>query len=880
MKKLSLIIFTIVTLYAKEIVVSGDKYMISNGEVLDIIYTDSMQKEATLTRSFEKEVIKNYEKSYGYSFDEKLHLGLLSANNQIANAFSTQFPFNMQMNYIGGTLMVDYMGTSSWIKTLLLHESAHNFQTNPKKNPLSRIAHKIVKNIPVTSLYFFPIFPVPNSLESPFILEGNAVLNESRFGIGGRLYNGFLLAMSITQARAGYITPQRSYNSHLYFPYGTHHYIVGGFFQLYLAQKYGVDKVNGYFWNFSGQYLPMQTNAIFKMTFGEDFEFELKEYAKWLKDKYSEFCESSGELMATSKVHDKLNSDQDEIFFLTSDAISKPKLNIISKKGERVIKRRDSFFLGEVFKVDGKYYSSTSSTTEVEKIEIGLFDSQGDILDKSRSKILQRVLSDGRFVYFDVNRSFDKPALYVDGEFYEYVNSSVFSDEDDNLYYFKQDGKKRILYKNREPLFSYLGWYGFVVDVDENGIYFVANSKNGSSLFLFQNGEFFRVTKGDDVIDAKLLDNNMLLVTTITANGYDYLKLPTIHKREIPYNRTYFFEHSSDFNLKYDKTEKLAEGVKPYRAYEELSYSSLEQSFIIQEDGVDFNIGANFSDPLMQNSAKIYLSRYDDETIAGVSYENSVFRLRFGADVYGLLEKDSNISSRDFGANFFINYPIYKSGYKSADLNLNYHIDHDKDERRPLSLSLNLSNSKRYGKSMYPNESNTLSLFGVTDRGDFTAGASYNYFHDLPYEFYAGFGLKYAKSDSDEVRRNYGIEINDNTFTTTIDPSIITMPSIQTDLYAKEAFKGGVSLYKVLNYDKYLFTIPVSLRRESLYAKYHYYDITFLNDKSEDFSEFTFGMNFDLIFLHKNPVPLSLEFIYNDKLVDDTRFRVLFDIPL
>ena len=106
------------------------------------------------------------------------------------------------------------------------------------------------------------------------------------------------------------------------------------------------------------------------------------------------------------------------------------------------------------------------------------------------------------------------------------------------------------------------------------------------------------------------------------------------------------------------------------------------------------------------------------------------------------------------------------------------------------------------------------------------------------------------------------------------------MPSIQTDLYAKEVLKGGVSLYKVLNLDYYSFTIPLSLRRESIYAKYNYYDMTFLNDKSEDFSEYIVGLNLDLLLLNSNPIPLIFEYIYNDKLVDSSRFRVLFDLPL
>jgi hypothetical protein len=878
MKKLLGLLLTGHILYG-DIVVSGDDYLVSTDDNdIEIIFTQEHQKEAVLAHSFEKEVLHNYEKSYGFALDSRLHLGLLSSHNQIANAFSTQFPLNIQMNYIAGAYMVDYMSTTSWLKTLLFHESAHNFQLNPKKNPLSNIAHKVVKNIPFTSLFFMPIFPVPNALESSFMLEGNAVLNESRFGNGGRLYNGSLLAMAITQSYAGYITPKRTYNNHLYFPYGAHHYIVGGFFQLYLAKKYGVDKANKYFWNFSGQYLPIQTSDIFVQTFGHDYAKELADYSTWLQSEYSEFSVSSGDIIATSQGHTKLNGNKDEVFFLTSDALSKPKLHIISKTGAVQKSVKDYFFNGKVFKIEDEYFTVSSNHTEVEKIEMALYDKKGRAVENSRSKIVQDILSDGRFAYFDVGKSFDQPALYVGDSFYDYVNSSVFVDDSDNIYYFKQEGKKRTLYKNKIAIFSIQSWFGFVVDADEDGVVFIANSKNGSSLYQY-NGKFSRLSSGDDIIDAKLLDNQNLLLTTITADGYNYIKTKIERTQQAPHERTFFFETAEDFNFKQNEPKQILKH-KPYESYKNLNYSSLNHALVIEEDNVDFSIGVKFADPLGQNSANIFISRFDEETLAGVGYENSVYRLSYGTNIYGVLEKDPLVSSRDFGANLFMNYPLYKAGYQSADLNFNYHIDHDRDAREPLSLSLNFTDVKAFGKSMYANAKHSVSLFAVKERDDFIGGASYDFFHDLAYEFYAGAGLKYAYSDTNFVDAKHGIEINDNTFGLSRDPSQIVMPSIQVDLYAKEVLKGGVSLYKVLNFDTYSFTIPLSLRRESIYAKYNYYDITFLNDRSNSFSEYIVGLNLDLLLLHNNSIPLSFEYIYNDDLIDSSRFRVLFDLPL
>ncbi len=867
----------LVAVVEASVVVSGDDYSVIENQKLEIIHADEFSDDVQIANDIERKVLQNYEKSYGYELDSKMYLGLLSSHNQIANAFSTQIPLNMQMDYIAGNSVIDYMSSPSWLKMLLLHESAHNFQINPKKNPLSRISHNILGNLPFTMLFFVPIFPIPNALEASFVLEGNAVFNESRFSNGGRLYNGSLLAMTILQSRAGYITPKRTYNNHLYFPYNRHNYVIGGFFQLYLAQKHGVDSVNRYFWNFSGQYLPIQTSWVFEKSFGGNYKSELAGFSTWLNDNYKDFVTTDGKILASSKAHTKLNSDFREIYFLTSNHKSKPKLNVISKKDGKICSKSDDFRYGEVFKVDGKYFTASSAKTDPQKIEMGLFDENGKILKKSRSKILQGVLSDGRFVYFDVKSSFDSAKLYVGDSFYDTVSSSVFIDKKENLYYFKQSGKTKTLYKNKTPLFKLNDWYGFVVDVDENGLYFIANSKNGSSLYLYSNGEFFRVTKGDDIVDAKLLDENRVLLTTIASDGYNYIVSSLEKIKETPYSRTYFFENRDDFN--FIAEDNKLDSSKPYKSYTNLKYSAFNQSFEMDEDSnINFLASTIFSDPLQQNSLRLYISRFDDETLAGVGYQNSSTIVEYGLDVYGVLEKDNNISSRDFGLNLSAKYPFYVSGYKRGSLKLGYHLDHDRDEREPLSLALNFNESNRYGDSFYLNYLNSLTLFAVEDRDDITSGASYNYFKDLGYEFYFGAGVKYAKSDTDKKEKKYGINIDDAKNSNIYDPSRFVMSSLSSDIYAKEVLEGSISLYKVFNFDYYNFTVPLSLRRESIYAKYNYFDMTFLNDKSKEVSEYQVGLTLELLLMHNYEVPFTFEYSYNEDVKDNGRFNVLFDL--
>ena len=825
---------------------------------------------------YENAVLTNYETLYGYVLDDTLYLGLASSHNQIANAFSTQIPLNMQMNYIGGSLMPDYFAATSWLKTILIHETAHNFQLNAKRNPLSSFVHKIVKNTPVTWLYFAPVFPLPNLLESSFILEGNAVLNESIFGNGGRLYSGAMKALTLTQAQAGLITPERCYNDHLFFPYGTHHYIVGGFFQLFLAQKYGVEKTDRYFLAYSDQWLPFFTNAVFKAHFGKNFETLLQEYNQWLSKEVQEFHVSEGEEVAFSKYNGALNRDKDEVYFLISDAHSAPKLVRVNKKNKATTIQPTEHLFGQLFKIKGKYYSQTSASVKNNRIAIALFDAHGKMLKNSDSKVLQSRLPDGSEFYFNVKNSYDQLHLYKNGQEVALVNSSVICDRDGNYYYFRQKGKERILYKNQTPLFSYQGYYGKVVDIDKEGrVLFIANSSSGSALYRFNGFKTERITSGDDIIDAKLLSDTEVLVSVIRAEGIAYLITALNPEKSSVYENSYFFEkkYALDLHTKIDTSETV-----PYRPLTNMHYSALSQSVEATDDGVNFNISAAFSDPLEQNHFCIYTAKYDDETIAGAGYDNSSYAVNFGLDLYGVLSHEEHIDDRGMGINAYMAYPWFKQSYRSADVSLQWHLDSDRDAKSPLSLNLKWQDKKHFGFSMYPNALQEVSLFAVQDRSDSAYGAAYNFMKDLGAAFYFGAGVHYAQSERDGmIKEERGILIDDTSFSGFYDPSRFVMPSLTRDIYVRKALQTELSLAKVFDFHKYYFSLPLSLRRESVYGKYRYFHF---EDRREGFNlnEYTLGLKVELLLFHKVIMPISFEFLKNDDLKESNNFRVLFDL--
>ena len=872
------------TFLLAEGVVVPDDYLISDDENLSYIYSDEYSKIMPNMKNYQEEIVNAYEKEYGFKLDDKLYVGLASQNNQVANGFSTQFPFNSQLYYGAGAGLVDYFCATSWLKTLIIHETAHNFQLNPKENFLSRTSHKIFGNTPFTMLGLLPLFPVPNITESSFVLEGNAVMNESRYGNGGRLFSGYALAEVVTLAKAGKITPELMYNSTLEFPYGEKFYLVGGFFHQFLLEKYGVEKVNGYFKTYATQPFPFFTNWVFEEQYGKNFEVLLAEFVEELKSKHKNSKVTKGEVVARSQFFTPLNVENNEIYTLVGDRKSAPKILEFNKQSKELSYKTGSWRVGEVFKRNGEYVVQSSAKTSATKIEMGLFYEDATLVKAEGSRVVQGFKADGTTVYMDLLRSIENPHVYVGDKFYTGSNSSIYVNEDD-LYYFKQDGKKRTLYKNKTALFDYEGHYGFVTDVDESGaIYFIASSEHGSTAYKFAEGKSQRVTDGDDVIEFKIVNEKEALVVTIGAEGYAY-RVITLGTGRGGFSQPHkmSIENSSLMNPTIQETnfggslEPLKS--KPYNFLTQLKYSSLNQATSYGSyDGFGVDVQANFSDPLMQNSLSAMLSYNKKRVIGGLRYDNVAYQLEFGGAVFGVKHDDNVLQTekeRDHGYEAYMRLPFLATGYWRADATLAYTKAYDNIYREPLTLSMEIVNHKQYGFSKYANELNALSLFATEDRESNIFGASYRFKHDLAWQSYVGLKGAYLKSDEVNPLDEKGVEISDGFSALQSDKATLNMPSISNTLYAKEAKMVEVSLAKVFDGSLYFYSLPLSLQRESIYLKQRFYDIDFSDSENKQYNESTVGVELDLLFLHNNTIPLNIEWIYNKDVRDKEQIRFM-----
>ena len=902
-----------------------------------LIFTQQNKRFAEHTARVEKILQPLYQASFGYKMDSPLWVGLMSSNNQIANGFSTQYPLNRQINYLGGAQIPDYFASSSWLDTLLLHETAHNYQTNAKDNFVSQSMFSVFRN----GGFALPFFPAttPNIFESSFILEGNAVLNESWHGLGGRLYSGRYRAMAALHANAGYLTPARLYNSTLNFPYGEGHYIFGASYQYYLAKQYGLNTSNLYFKNRSKNwYLPFTVDAPTKQTFGIGFEHNISNWAQDLRLQHKDFEMVGGKVLARSQYFADLNTQQDQVLFATSpQGVHQPRLQRLNIHTLALTSVASNLGFGRIFNIPtaaltnndaqkdspaGKLYSIASRATSVTQISQGLFDNDGFALAGSEGKIIQGYLNDGRAVYFDVVSSFIKPQLYVGDEFYSAVNSSVLV-KNNQLYYFVQQGKQRVLYKNKQAIYAFNGYYGTVADVDENGnIYFIANTQHGSGLFKVatQNSQGVavqaqQVIAGDNILAAKLLAHDKVLIEALSADEYYYvvqaLNTELVVNNTAPYEVTLFWDEpshplyssqsafsslSSSASLPSDSSssaiaDSQLQDSQEYSALSNMRYVSGSYASVNDSNGEKIiNMAVSFADPLTYNQFTVWAQKDANQSnFLGLAYQNNQHRLLYGANVYyvaknGLEEFAPTIKTRDHGVALDVKYPLLRAGHWQANIETGYAQDYKNIERQPISLNAQAQYALQYGNSYFVNKLLAGGVFASQDRGDTMGGLQINAATDFSGQLYANGFAKHTQTNGQVSNfENRGIELSSAGLYVGNDQTGLQVNGIRDDVYAKQASAVGFGFAKVFDWAKYYLKFPVSIRREALSLDVKHYqlnEVAGFGDVSINQISLTLGL--ELLMVNKFPIRLNFESIQNDDetLTDKALTQISLQIAL
>lgn len=875
------VFFTLLSSYANNVSPSDEPYYIVEKDGFQYIYPKSQQHIIKKVISYNEFIIKTYEQDFGWKLDEKGSLVIASTKNQTANAFATTVPNVLTTLYSGGPLALENMSSKSWLKTLIFHEVSHLYQLNVKPKP-SQFLKSIFgnPNPSASAIALFPYMIHPNLFTPTFMLEGNAVLNESRFDNGGRLFNGATIALANALAQKDLINPNRLINDHNIFPYGREKYLIGGLFNAFLVKKYGIAKTNHFFKVHARNFtFPLTLDKAFQNNFGVGYTSLINEFQESLKTKSVNSIHANESPLFKTTILSPLNRTGKSIYFLNFKN-AKSKADLIKLGNDGTIKLKKATYLpnGRIFAFKGpKYYSATNYQISPTEIRTSLISE--DL--KANKKFLNKLLfgKQGKHVlYADLNDSFETPKIFKNKTRLTQCHSRPMLDKQSNTYCFSQEGKKRTLYFNNEALFSFKGYSSELSDVlSKNNLYFTAPSIYGNSLYQWKNNKILRVHNSDFIVDAKIIDSNKALIVEVRSDGYEYKvsQLILSPKQVDPYEISYAFEEEN--TAKPILTTKVKDDIlqteNSYNSLTQLRFNSFTPFATASSvSGSTFGLPFLFSDPLGFNSLYFSLLTNKDSTDALVSYTNLKHRLSYGLSylidqsaVYSGLKKIRNIAKTSYAIN--TSYPLFKVGLWSGKYGLSYINETDEAIDQSITKEASLINKVTLARyKAYPFAANPYTLFTVDishlaneetttskDKYD-TLYGQIKYGHDLGDEWYLEGNYAAISSNSTSAKH----ELETTSSIVSFKPYLSSVTLISTDKFFKIE-KGQIALKKPILENIYPTRFPLGLSRISAAIGYNYFNLA-KNKAHDDLSEVTesfYGFDIELLIAHRFKVLLS-----------------------
>ena len=535
-------------------------YYIHNNPSFSLIFSqDFLNPEKDFVYLHEK--LTDYDDLYKQVFsgglNEKPIYIFAGSRNQMTNASAFSIPF-LRVVFFPSGVSAFSMATSSYIDTVISHEMAHIFQLGQISSKIRYL--KMVFGNSGFILIPFPVFLHPNLALSLLFLEGHAVLSESLFAKGGRMFSGDARALVFSQIKNKFQNTRQFIKNYLVnITEGTfatkQPYVHGGYFFTSLLDFYDIKTINSIFKRHAEHFVIPLSFISVKDSFESLFQNSFESLAHYYIQKYLPLAVqqsvSQEKPLFQSRVCPPFNKADGEVFFLTSDLKNPPHLRSFLISTEQWIKRKKSFAIGKLFKIQDKYYVSTNAIISPVQRVYGLF-SEGMYLKKTVSlkpshftslwqegqvskvkPMAQSVwlksqkvfdIRDGQVLSMFSGNNMRLFPLLLNGEFYDQAHSSALFGPDGGVYYFKQRGYYRVMYRNKAPLFQFLGFYGKLVEISADGaIYFIASSLYGSALFGWTPEEgIYRVSPSDTIIEAIKIGNSRFLVCEVGPEFYSY----------------------------------------------------------------------------------------------------------------------------------------------------------------------------------------------------------------------------------------------------------------------------------------------------------------------------------------------------------------------
>lgn len=835
-----------------------------------------------------------YQENFHWRLDERASLILTSNRHQIANGYATVMPNLKTVFYPGGSGSLDRFGTNSWIYTLLSHETAHLYQLNVKR-PISSYAKAILGN---TMLFFLPfgipLFIHPNVFTPTYLTEGNAVFNESRFGLGGRLYSGEIRALAFNAIKADLIKSPRLINDHLNFPFGAEKYETGGYLNLFLAEKYGQERPNLFFAEQSEHFIyPLVLNDTYRYHFKASYNQVFKDFSESFKKSARHQRQSQAPILFSSLFHSPFNHDSEKIFFLISKSgRSDPELIRFNKTNKTFDLKKMDLSLDKVFETSpGQFSTASSARINLKELRYSLFEEGLYPLEKYNSKIVQDLRAN-QLLWINPETSMVTAQLFKNDQFLATIHSTAILDDKGRAIFFMQDKDSRRLMREQEVLTEFQGFYSKPLEALEDGsVLFIANTPLGSSLFKTTGHEIFRLSPSDLIVDARLINANEALICEVTVDGYLY-KIENLNPYPSkPADYDYEFEKQSEFKLFQSPpltSSVNATNLKSYNSFRDIRYSATNLNWgYSSEAGLIGSLQSSWTDPLEFHNIQLGVGRSSDETVSGMfSYTHSKWLIAWeigyeheGESTLGLNNQVLNRRADETGF-LKLKLPLLARGHWQADFSAEGFYNENEGYKRAKIIRTGaggraeISRSRAHPLSFDYYRNFTLGVFEewmANENGGTTNhlhGVDFNLSGDLGYETFLSTHMIWSKADQDSIR----------IAPTQFEKFFYEVPRFTSgEEDANEVKTAGVTLKKVINGSHYFSRFPISLRRYAPFLQANYYD-TAENSKDqvkEFFWETAGGLELELLLLHKIPIHAPIMWFHDTKL-DANYFQITF----
>ncbi len=464
--------------------------------------------------------IEKFQKIHIQPINRNFTIILSSPQEQVSNALATVFPFIQLQIFPSGVENLNPLASHLWFDFTFIHELNHLFQLNYTLFP---------KSLKIKQSIFEFLFPYPNFLLPTLFTEGDAVFKESLWGIGGRLYSGEARALVYSQIKHYKNKPRKLakklINNQVYPNTRQIKYFHGGYLFTALSQNFSHKKINEFFKRSGESFFSLSTfNHSLQKTFQMNVMDLIKFYIRTFATKAVQQQSDSTAPLFKSAICPEINRFENKILLLTTNLKSTPKLRIYNVRLKEWNTKTIDIPLGKVFYLEDRYYARSTQAVEPHRMAYSVFSNGLKPHPQIQSQFVQDIFKEN-ILSIDTTNNIIDYKLLLNNKFYDNTHSNALFDSQKNIYYFKQNKNKRILYKNKKPVFAYFGHYGKLVDIRQDGsIYFIAPTTYGSSVYKYSNGQVTRSLSSDTVIQAKTINDQEIVICEVIHNGYVYKK--------------------------------------------------------------------------------------------------------------------------------------------------------------------------------------------------------------------------------------------------------------------------------------------------------------------------------------------------------------------